>query len=62
MKRQLHTLWVKILCSLGLALDISSSPKGAAGILSNFTENHFFFDGVNCASMEGFLQSLKHSD
>ena len=28
--------------------------------LSNFTEHHFTLDGVECASMEGFLQSLKY--
>ena len=27
--------------------------------LSNFSEHHFTVDGVECASMEGFLQSLK---
>lgn len=62
MKRKLHKLKVKILCCLGFAIDISSVDYGAAGILSNFTENHFVFDGVECASMEGFLQSLKHSE
>lgn len=47
---------------MGLAIDISSVRKGPAGILSNFTENHFIFDGIECRSMEGFLQSLKHKD
>ncbi len=28
--------------------------------LSNFTAHEFTFDGVKCASMEGFLQSLKY--
>ena len=28
--------------------------------LSNFTEHNFTLDGVECASMEGFLQSLKY--
>ena len=28
--------------------------------LSNFTAHAFTFDGVECASMEGFLQSLKY--
>lgn len=62
MKRELHELKVKALCCLGFAIDISSVNTGPAAILSNFTENHFVFDGVECGSMEGFLQSLKHSD
>ena len=30
--------------------------------LSNLTPHAFEFDGVQCASMEGFLQSLKYPD
>ena len=41
-------------------IDIHSKSKGAAGELSNFTKHRFVFDGVECASMEGFLQSLKY--
>lgn len=59
---KIHKLKIKALCWFGLAVDISSTLKGAAGILSNFTENHFTFDGVECGSMEGFLQSLKHQE
>lgn len=62
MKRKLHKLKVKMLCFFGCAIDISSAPTGLAAILSNFTENHFVFDGLECGSMEGFLQSLKHPD
>ena len=64
-KRFLHIIrktYVKILTWLGLAIDISSVEYGPAGILSNFTENKFIFDGVECGGMEGFLQSLKHED
>jgi len=45
-------------------LDIGSDVEGitAAKLLSNFTEFHFIIDGVECYSMEGFLQSLKFSD
>lgn len=43
-------------------LDISSLADGPAGILSNFTANTFTLDGLTCASMEGFLQSLKCPD
>ena len=39
-------------------MDIGS--KGfPAGTLSNFSPHPFILDGVECASMEGFLQSLK---
>ncbi len=31
-------------------------------LLSNFAPNAFVFDGVACASLEGFLQSLKVQD
>lgn len=40
-------------------MDIKSGKKGAAGGLSNFQPRPFVIDGVECASMEGFLQSLK---
>ena len=36
------------------------NTKKIAIELSNFTEHHFTLDGVECASMEGFLQSLKY--
>lgn len=35
------------------------TSKGPAARLSNFTKRHFVFDGVQCASLEGALQSLK---
>ena len=40
-------------------MDISSGSKYPAGALSNFAPHPFVIDGVECASMEGFLQSLK---
>ncbi len=40
-------------------IDIYSKGEYPANILSNFYPNGFVFDGVECASMEGFLQSLK---
>lgn len=40
-------------------IDIYSKGEYPANILSNFSPNAFVFDGVECASMEGFLQSLK---
>ncbi len=40
-------------------IDIHSKGEYPANVLSNFYPNAFVFDGVKCASMEGFLQSLK---
>lgn len=40
-------------------MDIGSSKSYPAGTLSNFSPHPFELDGVKCASMEGFLQSLK---
>lgn len=40
-------------------IDIYSKGEYPSDVLSNFSPNSFIFDGVNCASMEGFLQSLK---
>ena len=40
-------------------MDIKSGCGYPASALSNFAPHPFVFDGVKCASMEGFLQSLK---
>ena len=40
-------------------LDIKAKDKGIGGALSNFAPHAFTIDGVQCASMEGFLQALK---
>lgn len=40
-------------------MNIGSGTSGVAGRLSNFTPRKFTFDGVECNSMEGLLQSLK---
>jgi predicted NAD-dependent protein-ADP-ribosyltransferase YbiA (DUF1768 family) len=40
-------------------IDIYSKGEYPANVLSNFHPNEFVIDGVRCASMEGFLQSLK---
>lgn len=40
-------------------MDIGSGNGYPAGTLSNFAPHGFVVDGVECASMEGFLQSLK---
>lgn len=40
-------------------MDIASRSGFPSGHLSNFHPNPFVIDGVQCNSMEGFLQSLK---
>lgn len=40
-------------------IDIISNGEYPANVLSNFYPNEFVIDSVHCASMEGFLQSLK---
>ena len=43
-------------------MDIWSTGRYPANVLSNLYDNEFVFDGVQCGSMEGFLQSLKTED
>ena len=43
-------------------MDVGSRNSYPADALSNFTAHEFYIDGVRCASMEGFLQSLKFSN
>lgn len=43
-------------------MDIGSGNKWPANALSNFAPHHFVIDGVECHSMEGFLQSLKFKE
>jgi len=40
-------------------MDIGSKSGYPASALSNFAPHPFVFDGVECASMEGLLQSFK---
>lgn len=40
-------------------IDIYSKGEYPSNVLSNFYKNSFVIDGICCASMEGFLQSLK---
>lgn len=46
----------------GSEMDISSRSSYPSSSLSNFSPHPFEIDGVECASMEGFLQSLKFKD
>lgn len=43
-------------------MDIGSGSTYPSCALSNFSPHPFIFDGVECSSMEGFLQSLKFSN
>ena len=43
-------------------MDIGSKSGYPSSSLSNFAGHRFIFDGVECHSMEGFLQSLKFKD
>lgn len=43
-------------------MDIGSGSGYPSGALSNFAPHPFVIDGVQCNSMEGFLQSLKFKD
>lgn len=43
-------------------LDMRSNGLYPSNVLSNLCSNAFVFDGVECGSMEGFLQSLKCKD
>lgn len=40
-------------------MDVGSNGSYPSNSLSNFAAHEFYIDGVRCASMEGFLQSLK---
>lgn len=40
-------------------MDIKAGNPYPSGALSNFAPQSFNIDGIHCASMEGFLQSLK---
>ena len=42
-------------------MDIGSGSSYPSCSLSNFAPHPFVIDGIQCASMEGFLQSLKFS-
>lgn len=43
-------------------MDVGSGNTYPASSLSNFAPHGFIFEGVECASMEGFLQGLKFSN
>ena len=43
-------------------MDIGSGSGYPSATLSNFAPHPFVIDGIECGSMEGFLQSLKFSN
>lgn len=43
-------------------VDVHSEAPNPGDVLSNFFPHKFCFDGVNCGSVEGLLQSLKYQD
>lgn len=43
-------------------MDIGSGSTYPANALSNFSPHAFIIDEIQCASLEGFLQSLKFKD
>ena len=53
-------LYIKWLEWRGKAVEIWSKNPYPANVLSNLYANHFCIDDIECASMEGFLQSLKY--
>lgn len=57
---KLKDIYIKWQVWRGKALDIWSTNGYPSNVLSNLYNNSFFFEGVYCKSMEGFLQSLKY--
>lgn len=57
--RKIRIKW-QVWC--GKAVDIWSKSPYPADVLSNLHDNGFCYDGMECGSMEGFLQSLKQKD
>lgn len=45
-----------------MSFDIKYSKSYPCNVLSNLYPNAFTIDGIECASMEGFLQALTHPD
>lgn len=62
MKNILRKIRIRWQVWRGKAVDIWSKSPWPANVLSNLSDNGFCFDGVECGSMEGFLQSLKQKN
>lgn len=59
MRKILRKVYVRLLCLIGRAIDISSKSGFPAGNLSNFAPYTFTFRGIDFVSMEALLQGLK---
>lgn len=55
----IRKIYVRILCLMGIAIDISSDGRYPGALLSNFTPYEFTFRGIKFVSMESLLQGLK---
>ena len=62
LKYSIRKWYVRFLVRMGKAIDIKLYGRYPADVLSNVKGNHFVIDGVECGSMEAFLQSLKRED
>ena len=62
MRKTLRKIYVRLLCLIGRAIDISSKSKFPAGDLSNFTPYTFTFRGIDFVSMEALLQDFNQSN
>lgn len=58
-KKTIRKLYVRWLCMIGKAVDISSEGRYPGAMLSNFTPYEFTFRGKRFLSMESLLQGLK---
>ena len=58
-KKTIRKLYVRWLCMIGKAVDISSDGRYPGAMLSNFTPYEFTFRGKRFLSMESLLQGLK---
>lgn len=62
LKKRIRKSFIKWQVWRGKAVDIWSKSSYPANVLSNLHNNGFCFGGIECGSMEGFLQSLKQKD
>ena len=58
-KKTMIKFYVRWLCMIGKAVDISSDGRYPGAMLSNFTPYEFTFRGKRFLSMESLLQGLK---
>ncbi len=61
-ENMIRKIYVRWRIYSGKAIDIWPKNAYPADVLSNLHCNGFRFEGMECGSMEGFLQSLKYKD